>query len=145
MPTLRELTDELRQQEIALRLGGGEEGQQRQRRHGRLPVRERLALLLDEDFSCASIGCNATHGITNDSYWRWSTTGSAQSSMAIGQAGGERTGNAVSFHVDWCPPPDPNPKHLGCYRSELALQRAVQVLLQLVRALAVVRVRVAQL
>ena len=44
----------------------------------------------------------------------------------IGQAGGGRTGNAVSFHVDWCPPPDPNPKHLGCYRSELALQRAVQ-------------------
>ena len=84
------------------------------------------ALLLDEDFSCASIGCNATHGITNYSYWRWSTTGSAQSSMAIGQAGGGRAGNAVSFHVDWCPPPDPNPRHLGCYRSELALQRAVQ-------------------
>ena len=84
------------------------------------------ALLLDEDFSCASIGCNATHGITNYSYWRWSTTGSAQSSMAIGQASGGRAGNAVSFHVDWCPPPDPNPKHLGCYRSELALQRAVQ-------------------
>ena len=37
------------------------------------------ALLLDEDFSCASIGCNSTHGITNYSYWRWATTGSAQS------------------------------------------------------------------
>jgi hypothetical protein len=83
-------------------------------------------LLLDEDFSCASIGCNATHGITNYSYWRWSTTGSAQSSMRIGPASGGRAGNEVAFHVDWCPPPNPNPTHLGCYRSELALQRSIQ-------------------
>lgn len=30
----------------------------------------RGGLLLDEDFSCRAIGCNATHGITNYSYWR---------------------------------------------------------------------------
>ena len=27
-------------------------------------------LLLDEGFSCAEMGCNTTHGITNYSYWR---------------------------------------------------------------------------
>jgi hypothetical protein len=83
-------------------------------------------LLLDEDFSCASMGCNASHGITNYSYWRWSTTGSRQAHMAIRPASGGRTGNEIDFSVDWCPPPNPNPKHLGCYRSELALQRAVE-------------------
>ena len=35
-------------------------------------------LLLDTNFSCDSIGCNRTHGITNFSFWRWSTTGSRQ-------------------------------------------------------------------
>ena len=39
---------ELLVQEETLRQGGGEDGQQRQRRHGRLPVRQRLELLLDE-------------------------------------------------------------------------------------------------
>ena len=84
------------------------------------------ALLLDEDFSCAMIGCNATHGITNYSYWRWSTTGSRQSHLTVGPATNGRTGSQVDFTVDYCAPPDPNPEHLGCYRSELALQRAVE-------------------
>ena len=86
----------------------------------------RGALELDEDFSCAEIGCNSTHGITNYSYWRWSTTKSKQSSLSIGPAENGRTGNAVTFDVIYCPPPNPNPDHLGCYRSELALQRDVQ-------------------
>lgn len=46
--TLRDLTDEILKQEATLRQGGGEAGQQRQRKLGRLPVRERLALLLDD-------------------------------------------------------------------------------------------------
>jgi hypothetical protein len=83
-------------------------------------------LLLDEDFSCASIGCNATHGITNYSYWRWSTTGSKQSYLRVGAAEHGRQGNEVDFSVTYCPPPNPNPQHLGCYRSELALQRRNQ-------------------
>ena len=86
-------------------------------------------LLLAEDFSCASIGCNATsHGITNYTYWRHSTTGSKRSSLTIGPAGSGRAGNAVNFSVTYCAPPTPNPKHLGCYRSELALQHRIQVL-----------------
>lgn len=47
MSSLRDITEELFREEKTLRLGGAD-GQQRQRRHGRLPVRERLALLLDE-------------------------------------------------------------------------------------------------
>jgi hypothetical protein len=91
-----------------------------------LLVSVQAKLLLDEDFSCGEIGCNASHGITNYSYWRWSTTGSAQTWMNIGPAAAPRTGNEVDFSVKWCPPPNPNPTHLGCYRSELALQRKVQ-------------------
>lgn len=83
------------------------------------------ALLLDEDFSCQTMGC-FDHHITNLSYWRHSTTGSNQSYLSIGSAGAGRSGNAVNFSVSWCRPPSPNPQHLGCYRSELALQRDVQ-------------------
>ena len=86
----------------------------------------RAALLLDEDFSCGEIGCNATGGITNYSYWRWSTTNSLQGTMKVHPASHGRTGSQVDFNVTFCAPPSPNPKHLGCYRSELALQRAIQ-------------------
>ena len=48
MSSLREITDEIFRQEETLQLGGRAEGQERQRRLGRLPVRERLAALLDE-------------------------------------------------------------------------------------------------
>ena len=86
------------------------------------------ALLLYEDFSCAAsdLGCNASGGITNLSYWRWSTTGSKQSYLTVRNATGGRSGNEVYFRVDYCKPPSPNPEHLGCYRSELALARDVQ-------------------
>ena len=47
MPTLLELTRETLEQETTLREGGGEAGQERQRRLGRLTARERLAKLLD--------------------------------------------------------------------------------------------------
>lgn len=86
------------------------------------------ALLLDEDFSCRMMGCDS-HRITNLTYWRHSTTGSNQSYMSIGPASGGRTGNEVNFSVSWCRPPHPNPQELGCYRSELALQRDVQATL----------------
>jgi acetyl-CoA carboxylase carboxyltransferase component len=48
VPSLRDITDQLFDDEASLQLGGGAEGQQRQRRLGRLPVRERLDLLLDK-------------------------------------------------------------------------------------------------
>ena len=86
------------------------------------------ALLLEEDFSCRMMGCDS-HRITNLTYWRHSTTGSNQSYLSIGPASGGRTGNEVNFSVSWCRPPHPNPHELGCYRSELALQRDVQATL----------------
>lgn len=45
---LRTMTEEFRSQELALKLGGGEKGRLRQERHGRLTVRDRLSLLLDD-------------------------------------------------------------------------------------------------
>jgi hypothetical protein len=86
------------------------------------------ALLFSEDFSCASIGCNNTGQPTNYSRWRWSTTGSRQSRLHVREATGSppRSGNEVYFDVTFCEPPEPNAQHLGCYRSELALQRSLQ-------------------
>jgi acetyl-CoA carboxylase carboxyltransferase component len=63
MTTLREITDRLLLDEVTIRDGGGEDGQQRQRRHGRLPVRERLALLLDEGRPFLELGLWAAHGM----------------------------------------------------------------------------------
>ncbi|GAA4455726.1 acyl-CoA carboxylase subunit beta [Novipirellula rosea] len=67
MPTLRELTDDLIRQEQTLRQGGGEDGQQRQLRHGRLPVRARLDLLLDKDRPFFELGLWAADGM----YQEW--------------------------------------------------------------------------
>ena len=63
MTTLREITDRVLREEDILRQGGGADGQQRQRRHGRLPVRERLALLLDEGRPFLELGLWAAHGM----------------------------------------------------------------------------------
>src|SRR5213595_1585983 len=46
--TLRVLCDAILAEEATLREGGGLSGQERQRKLGRLPVRERLARLLDD-------------------------------------------------------------------------------------------------
>ena len=45
--SLRELTEQILTEEESLRRGGGEPGQARQRKLGRLPVRERLSRLID--------------------------------------------------------------------------------------------------
>ena len=66
MTSLRDITDELLDQEEALRFGGGTDGQARQRRHGRLPVRERLALLLDNGRPFFELGIWAAHRMYPD-------------------------------------------------------------------------------
>ena len=53
---LRELTDELRQLETKLRLGGGAERVAKQHKQGKLTARERIDLLLDEDSVSQEIG-----------------------------------------------------------------------------------------
>lgn len=53
---LRELTDQLRQLEDRLRLGGGPDKIDRQHQQGKLTARERLELLLDRDSYAQEIG-----------------------------------------------------------------------------------------
>ncbi len=61
MPTLHDITGELFREEETLRLGGGADGQKRQRRLGRLPVRERLAMLIDEGSPFMELGIWAAY------------------------------------------------------------------------------------
>jgi len=53
---LRQLTDELKQLENRLRLGGGPDKVERQHQQGKLTARERIALLLDKDSYHQEIG-----------------------------------------------------------------------------------------
>jgi 3-methylcrotonyl-CoA carboxylase beta subunit len=61
LATLREFEQTIRQEEEQLRLGGGKSGTERQRKLGRLPVRERLGLLLDSDKPFFELGLWAAH------------------------------------------------------------------------------------
>ncbi len=60
---LRVLMAELRGQEDAIRLGGGAKAAETQRAKGRLTVRERLALLLDQGTELLELGLWAAHGM----------------------------------------------------------------------------------
>ncbi len=60
---LRVLLAELREEEQAIRLGGGVKAAETQRAKGRLTVRERLALLLDEGTELLELGLWAAHGM----------------------------------------------------------------------------------
>ncbi len=66
MSSLRQITEEILQQESFLREGGGEAGQKRQRKLGRLPVRERIAALLDEDRPFLELGLWAADGMYSE-------------------------------------------------------------------------------
>jgi acetyl-CoA carboxylase carboxyltransferase component len=82
--SLRELTDQLSYEEEVLRAGGGSEGQRRQRRHGRLPVRERLALLLDPDRPFFELGVWAAYKM----YSEWGDVPAAGVVAGIGWVSG---------------------------------------------------------
>jgi acetyl-CoA carboxylase carboxyltransferase component len=60
---LRVLMAELRIQEDTIRLGGGAKAAETQRAKGRLTVRERMALLLDEGTELMELGLWAAHGM----------------------------------------------------------------------------------
>lgn len=57
------LMAELRAEESTIRQGGGSKAAEAQRAKGRLPVRERLALLLDEGTELLELGLWAAHGM----------------------------------------------------------------------------------
>src|SRR3954447_9767675 len=64
--SLRALTDQILHQESDLREGGGPAGQARQRKLGRLPVRQRIERLLDPGASFLEIGLWAAYGMYSD-------------------------------------------------------------------------------
>jgi acetyl-CoA carboxylase carboxyltransferase component len=82
--SLRDITDELGREEETLRLGGGADGHERQRRHGRLPVRERLQLLLDEGRPFFELGLWAAYGM----YREWGDVPAAGIVTGIGRVSG---------------------------------------------------------
>ncbi len=61
--TLRSITEELLHQEEVLREGGGEAGRERQKNLGRLPVRERIQLLIDPEGFFLELGLWAAYGM----------------------------------------------------------------------------------
>ncbi|MEQ1831122.1 MAG: acyl-CoA carboxylase subunit beta, partial [Pirellula sp.] len=61
MASLRAIADSVRQAEQGLMLGGGKSGTERQRKLGRLPVRERLSILLDADRPFLELGLWAAY------------------------------------------------------------------------------------
>jgi acetyl-CoA carboxylase carboxyltransferase component len=85
-PTLRQLTDDLRRQEDALRLGGGKGAIERQHAKGRLTARERIARLLDEHTELFELGLWAAHGMYQD----WGGAPSASVVTGIGTVAGRQ-------------------------------------------------------
>src|SRR4051812_2093529 len=60
---LRALTEQIAQEEAQLREGGGAAGLARQRKLGRLPARERIALLVDKKTSLLEINLWSAYGM----------------------------------------------------------------------------------
>ncbi len=77
---LRELTDSIQQQASVLMQGGGKAGQERQRKLGRLPVRERLSRLLDPESPFLEMGLWSAWGM----YEEWGEVPAAGVVCGIG-------------------------------------------------------------
>src|SRR5436853_7263399 len=77
---LRELCREIFKQEAVLRQGGGTAGLERQRKLGRLPARDRIALLLDNPGDFFEIGLWAAYGM----YQEWGNIAAAGAVAGIG-------------------------------------------------------------
>lgn len=84
MASLRETTDAFFREEETLRQGGRADGHERQRRLGRLPVRERLATLLDEGQPFFELGIWAAYKM----YPEWGDVPAAGVVAGIGWVSG---------------------------------------------------------
>src|SRR5438270_501825 len=82
--SLRDRCNEILQQEAKLREGGGKAGLERQRKLGRLPARERIALLLDSPGDFFEIGLWAAYGM----YQEWGNIAAAGAVAGIGDVAG---------------------------------------------------------
>ncbi len=81
---LREHCAEIRQQEAVLREGGGKAGLERQRKLGRLPARERIAHLLDQNSPFFELGLWAAYKM----YEEWGNIAAAGAVVGIGNVAG---------------------------------------------------------
>src|SRR5437763_2639008 len=82
--SLRDRCAEILQQEAKLREGGGKAGLERQRKLGRLPARERISLLLDNDSDFFEVGLWAAYGM----YQEWGNIAAAGTIAGIGTVSG---------------------------------------------------------
>ena len=82
--TLRDRCAEILQQEAKLREGGGKAGLERQRKLGRLPARERIGMLLDNDAEFFEIGLWAAYQM----YQEWGNIAAAGVVAGIGDVAG---------------------------------------------------------
>jgi 3-methylcrotonyl-CoA carboxylase beta subunit len=82
--SFRERCRAIAQEETILREGGGKAGHDRQRKMGRLPVRERIAHLLDKDSSFFEVGLWAAYKM----YEEWGTVPAAGTVAGIGNVSG---------------------------------------------------------
>ena len=82
--TLRDRCAAIAKEEAVLREGGGKSGLERQRKLGRLPARERIALLLDEGASFFEVGLWAAYKM----YPQWGNIAAAGSVAGIGNVHG---------------------------------------------------------
>lgn len=67
MTSLKDLTQNILNEEVVLRQGGGESGRERQQKLGRLNARERLGMLLDEESDFLELELFAAYGM----YQEW--------------------------------------------------------------------------
>src|SRR5437660_6544442 len=81
---LRDFCREILKEEALLRQGGGKAGLERQRKLGRLPARERIAQLLDQDAQFFEIGLWAAHKM----YQEWGKIVAAGVVAGIGNVSG---------------------------------------------------------
>jgi acetyl-CoA carboxylase carboxyltransferase component len=81
---LLERCEAILQEEEILREGGGKVGQDRQRKMGRLPARERIAYLLDRDTPFFEIGLWAAYKM----YEQWGSVPAAGAVVGIGNVSG---------------------------------------------------------
>ena len=82
--SLRDRCRAIAKEEAILREGGGKAGHDRQRKMGRLPVRERVASLLDKDSAFFEIGLWAAYKM----YEEWGTVPAAGTVAGIGNVAG---------------------------------------------------------
>ncbi len=81
---LRQRCEAILQEEEILREGGGKVGQERQRKRGRLPARERVAQLLDKESDFFEIGLWAAYKM----YDQWGSVPAAGAVAGIGNVAG---------------------------------------------------------